>query len=788
MSFNITITEIIDNVEVSSDQGTPITLEYNATIVQGAQGYTGSAGSLGTQGYTGSEGVGYTGSQGIPGTQGTQGNIGYTGSDGIQGITGFTGSKGDSGFTGSQGIQGYNGSQGNKAGFIYKFSTDTGMVDPGAGYFRINTGTNKIAISRINADGSDMGDQSSDFIPIGSTIYLVSNTNGQSTYLKVDVQLIVVKITGGQVAWYEITYINRTAQGNFANDEFMALQVTERGYTGSQGVGFTGSQGATGFVGSKGDIGYTGSYGPVDLIRATNDTASATLYPVMVGASGSDQTAKVTTNKLEFNAATGVFKVTGEIIAEKLTIQYTTVTTTDIVTDDVFTILNNTNATNTGTGALVVAGGVGIAQDVFIGGQTNVSGHIIPTANAAYDLGSSSARFKTLYVTSSTIDIGGATISVSPEGYIDVDKIELTDTTESTSTQTGALVVYGGAGIGKNLHVAGEIIRNGISIGYGYTGSQGDIGYSGSQGVQGETGFVGSRGDLGYTGSEGKGYALTWTNNGVAISNSGQFVFGHLTNYGAYQIGQRIRVGADLNGTNWMEGVIYNIDSVYVYFESDSSNGSGTYSTWYPTVVGLKGQTGFSGSKGDTGFVGSQGFTGSKGDQGFTGSQGATGFVGSKGDLGYTGSAGSYDQDLNTTNSPTFNNITVNRIVALTTATNTQYNTYYSNNSANFEKRISNIDSTATLTVLTIPGTYQTVKLLIQGYDTDRGFIHSQEMFLNTISGNINHVTYAQLFSDSSLGSFTASINGSNNIDIIYNPAVDIVNVNLTLLAQGLSI
>lgn len=101
------------------------------------------------------------------------------------------------------------------------------------------------------------------------------------------------------------------------------------GFTGSTGftgsIGFTGSRGLTGFDGSRGDTGFTGSIGfsgsqgitgftgsigDPTLINAANDTATTTLYPTMVSSADSNQTAKITTSKLYFNAATGTLSAT----------------------------------------------------------------------------------------------------------------------------------------------------------------------------------------------------------------------------------------------------------------------------------------------------------------------------------------------------------------------------------------------------------------------------------------------------------------------------------------------
>ena len=46
------------------------------------------------------------------------------------------------------------------------------------------------------------------------------------------------------------------------------------------------------------------------LVNATNDASTVTLYPVMVGAAGSEQLPKVTTSKLVYNASEGSLNLT----------------------------------------------------------------------------------------------------------------------------------------------------------------------------------------------------------------------------------------------------------------------------------------------------------------------------------------------------------------------------------------------------------------------------------------------------------------------------------------------
>jgi hypothetical protein len=112
--------------------------------------------------------------------------------------------------------------------------------------------------------------------------------------------------------------------------------------------------------------------------------------------------------------------------------------------------------------------------NAYNGGTVTQS--IIPNANASYDLGSPSYRFRTLYVTSSTIDIGGVPLSVAG-GILQVggapivasttgttSTFVVTNTTSSTSTTTGAVTVSGGVGIGGNLYVGGTIYANGQDV------------------------------------------------------------------------------------------------------------------------------------------------------------------------------------------------------------------------------------------------------------------------------------------------------------------------------------
>ncbi len=111
-------------------------------------------------------------------------------------------------------------------------------------------------------------------------------------------------------------------------------------------------------------------------------------------------------------------------------------------------LLDPTQSTSTGTGSLVVEGGAGIKKNLNVGGSFTVTG---------------TGTFGDLVV-GNTATIGGIT--------------HITDGTQSTAPSNGALIVDGGAGIGKNLNVGqdlnvggNETVANKLAVGSTSIGS-----------------------------------------------------------------------------------------------------------------------------------------------------------------------------------------------------------------------------------------------------------------------------------------------------------------------------
>jgi len=126
-------------------------------------------------------------------------------------------------------------------------------------------------------------------------------------------------------------------------------------------------------------------------------------------------------------------------------------------------IANTTTSTSTTTGALQVAGGVGIAGRLNVGANVTVTGNVLPAANVTYNLGSPTARWKDLYLSGTTIDLGGTTMSAPAGGgfAVTTGNIVAGATTVSTSATTGSFIAAGGVGIAGNVFTGGWIVPTG---------------------------------------------------------------------------------------------------------------------------------------------------------------------------------------------------------------------------------------------------------------------------------------------------------------------------------------
>jgi hypothetical protein len=184
----------------------------------------------------------------------------------------------------------------------------------------------------------------------------------------------------------------------------------------------------------------------------------------------------------------GDLYVGGKIVAQELDILYTTVTQTQVTSPDVFTVTNTTTSISPTTGALVVSGGIGVGGDLNVSGAitaTSFSGSVYANNTSTIQVGYATTAgyavsFNTATLVSSAVtstyasyaygligvNIGStATLqSVTDLGNSTTNAVVILNTSMSTSTQTGALVVTGGAGIGGDVRVGGDLYTTNLHI------------------------------------------------------------------------------------------------------------------------------------------------------------------------------------------------------------------------------------------------------------------------------------------------------------------------------------
>jgi hypothetical protein len=180
-----------------------------------------------------------------------------------------------------------------------------------------------------------------------------------------------------------------------------------------------------------------GTYVQWTDVRNTSATSFASTLTVTGLLKTEDPTNAISTvtGALQVVGGVGIGRdlwVGGKITAQELNIQYTTVTTTVIFTDDIIRTSNITPSTSVNSGALVIGGGAGIGLNLNVGGNLNVA------TNAAI--------------------VGSFTATNST-----VTSLLVNSTVNATSTLSGAVIIRGGLGVGRDLY-ARNMFTNGHAV------------------------------------------------------------------------------------------------------------------------------------------------------------------------------------------------------------------------------------------------------------------------------------------------------------------------------------
>jgi hypothetical protein len=164
----------------------------------------------------------------------------------------------------------------------------------------------------------------------------------------------------------------------------------------------------------------------------------------------------------------------------------------------------NINSSSTLTGSMYVVGGLGISGNAFIGGTVNISSTTpsnIANLLVSSNLSAAGGTFTSLLQAASIRALAGNTISFQTidgtnAAQINNTRVAVLYSTVATASNSGALQVSGGTGIGGSLYVASasqfESSAASINVGSGALVVTGGVGIGGSINVGGASRFSSS--------------------------------------------------------------------------------------------------------------------------------------------------------------------------------------------------------------------------------------------------------------------------------------------------------
>jgi hypothetical protein len=258
--------------------------------------------------------------------------------------------------------------------------------------------------------------------------------------------------------------------------------------------------------------------------------------------------------------------------------------------------------------------------------NTIVDGHILPSLNLTYDLGSTSSQWRSLHVGSGSIYIGGVTLSSSGDSLV-VNSI-------SVGGPDSNLVISSG---NNNLNVSGDLVVDGNMTVNGTTST------INTENLIVKDALILLASDQSGTPTLDSGILI---NRGTGLTQG--FVWdeseGHFALLSTEQsslLEQEILISSysDLKLNNLKSQTIQiteGAQSDYILISDVDGNAS-----WTASIPGTSGTSGSSGSSGTSGSSGSSGTSGSSGSSGTSGSSGSSGTSGSSGSSGTSGSSGS---------------------------------------------------------------------------------------------------------------------------------------------------
>ena len=417
--------------------GSGITVNNGIISVIGAQGETGATGIQGIDGATGPQGI-----SGDVGATGVQGDVGATGAAGADGATGVAGVDGATGATGPKGDTGLGFSIAKTYLSVAALTADTaptGIVtgefaiietgsveDPENSRLYLWNGSSYIyttdlsgAVGITGADGATgmsgadgaTGMSGADGAtgatgPIGPDTYTPINSIDWLGSPTVATMTAGLDELAGRMVVVEGEPTNTLVNGTYT------VTLSTTGQLNLPGAANTESNNAR--IQSTDSIDILSN-----LSKWTFDTDGVLTFPngdLTIGYNG-------VSNVIEAAPGT-LFTVLGSGPGGAVGFQWISDTTTS-TTNAAAVILNSPIASTSGTVQIVTGAVTGpTAENTWefgADGTLVAPGHLLPNADLAYDLGSTSSQWRSIYVGTGTVYIGGVALGVNENNYVTVD-------------------------------------------------------------------------------------------------------------------------------------------------------------------------------------------------------------------------------------------------------------------------------------------------------------------------------------------------------------------------------
>ena len=316
-------------------------------------------------------------------------------------------------------------------------------------------------VTSVIATGSDY---------IGITNLISTGTQTSFTVVNLGVQTLtagtdtaVSSSTGTVTVWTTSTLQSVTNRGATTTNIISITNTTNATSTTtgalvvSGGVGIGGDAVVSGLIYSSGSqiLTYNSTQ---TLLVAEALYATTASFATTSGFALSFDTSTVVTTAI--NATTSSFATTASFALSfnTSTLVAVAVTATSLSTDIIY-IVNLTSSTSTNTGALIVSGGVGIGGALYVNTTSFIAGAEIITS-ATINTFASKTTIVAGTDTAINTSTGEVTIwttstlqSITDRGNSTTNTIIITNSATSTSSDSGALQVVGGVGIGGTLYV-----------------------------------------------------------------------------------------------------------------------------------------------------------------------------------------------------------------------------------------------------------------------------------------------------------------------------------------------